>query len=572
MHSANRFCEKILGHKSMKIKEIEISNFKRINSVKVAIGTVNYLVGGNNSGKSSILQAIHMAVSCAKLSLERKEQVLPESELRYSPTSEFTLLGHYAPYENKSTGSRGRVEFFGEANDGTQASYRIEIYKGRNYGSVGVDRNGTYSGFGQEIADPKSLFTIYVPGLSGVPHREEYKNYAAVFLKAAGGDANLVFRNIIRILHERGKLDDVRDLLESLIGPCRIIVDHDAENDLYVNVKISTNGDIAVPIDLVGTGILQVLQIVSYVALFEPKILLIDEPDSHLHPSRQVLLSHSFSRISERYGATILVSTHSRHMVAASPDTAKIIWLKDGNIESDECRDLAAVLMDLGALDQIDSQGAKCIICTEDRGKRVLEKCIESIGADDIVKVISFNGINNAASSVAIKSMADLFHEPPKIIIHRDRDFMTDDEISIWGKEYTNRGMHIFCPELSDIESYLVSPEHIAKIYDMPLDQANEIVNKLISDNEQKMRSKFRAKRQDVNLKFWRDGGGPATNDLWPEDQPATIESSYGKDLLSLFNDHIRSTHQQKNISAISVDKLEVLVRDVLSTAGIQIT
>lgn len=553
----------------MQIKEIEISNFKRINNIRIAIGTVNYLVGGNNSGKSSILQAIHMAVSCAKLSLERKEQVLPESELRYSPTSEFTLLGHYAPYENKSTGSRGRVEFFGEANDGTQASYRIEIYKGRNYGSVGVDRNGTYAGFGQEIADPKSLFTIYVPGLSGIPHREEYKNYAAVFLKAAGGDANLVFRNIIRILHERRKLDDVNNLLESLVGPCRIIVDHDAANDLYVTVRISINGGSAIPIDLVGTGVLQVLQIVSYVALFEPKILLIDEPDSHLHPSRQALLSQSFSRISERYGATILVSTHSRHMVAASPDTAKIIWLKNGNIESDECRDLAAVLMDLGALDQLDAQGAKCIICTEDRGKRVLEKCVEGIGASDHVKVISYNGISNAASSVAIKAMAELFAEPPKIIIHRDRDFMTDAEVVEWGREYTNRGMEIFCPKLSDIECYLVSPEHISKVYGIPHAQAEEIIAKIIADNEAQLRSKFSAKRRDVNLRFWRDGGGPATADLWPEGQPATIEVSYGKDLLGLLNEHLQKTYGQRNLKAVSVDSLEVLIRNALDGAGV---
>ncbi|WP_084484812.1 AAA family ATPase [Methylosinus sp. LW3] len=147
----------------MKIDRITIRNFKKIESIEISLGKVNYLVGGNNSGKSSVLQAIHMAVSCAKLSLERKEQVFSESELRYSPTSEFVLLGHDAPYENKATGSRGRVEFIGESADGTPAGYRIEIYKGRNYGNIGVDRSGTYSGFGQMIVDPKSLFSIYVP-------------------------------------------------------------------------------------------------------------------------------------------------------------------------------------------------------------------------------------------------------------------------------------------------------------------------------------------------------------------------------------------------------------------------
>jgi energy-coupling factor transporter ATP-binding protein EcfA2 len=555
----------------MRIDRIKISNFKRIDEIDISLGKVNYLVGGNNSGKSSVLQAIHMAVSCAKLSLERKEQVIPESELRYSPTSEFILLGHSDPYENKATGSRGKVEFFGEANDQTQASYRVEIYKGRNYGNVGVDRNGVHSGFGQEISDPKSLFTVYVPGLSGVPHREEYKNYAAVFLKAAGGDANIVFRNIIRILETQGKLRDVNDLLMELIGPCAILVDHNEDNHLYVNVRFSQDGGKIVPIDLVGTGILQILQIVSYVALFKPKILLVDEPDSHLHPSRQALLSRSFARISENYGATVLVSTHSRHMVASAPEDSKIIWMKDGKVESNDCKDLAAVLMDLGALDQLDARGAECIICTEDKAKSALEKCLESLQLSDRVKVISYNGINNAASSVAIKAMSELFEKKPKIIIHRDRDFLVDDEVEKWGGDYVKNQMNIFCPPLSDIECYHCTPAHVSHVYDIPLIEAEEIISQVLKENEKPLREKFRAKRQEAVQKFWRDGGSPNTDDLWPQDQPITLEKSYGKSLISKINGRMQESNGRKNLEAFVVSDLALRLKQAIIEAGIKI-
>jgi AAA15 family ATPase/GTPase len=120
----------------MRIEKIHIENFKKISAITISVGSVNYLVGGNNAGKSSVLQAIHMAVSCAKLSAERGEVVIPESELRYSPTSEFVRLGHTTPYENKKDWSRGRVEFIGRTSDDMVASYRIEIYKGRNYGNI----------------------------------------------------------------------------------------------------------------------------------------------------------------------------------------------------------------------------------------------------------------------------------------------------------------------------------------------------------------------------------------------------------------------------------------------------
>lgn len=553
----------------MQVTKINIKNFKRISEVEINLSKVNYLVGGNNSGKSSVLQAIHMAASCAKLSLERKEQVLPESELRYSPTSEFTLLGHHAPYENKATGSRGRIEFTGIANDETVASYRVEIYKGRNYGSVGVDRSGTYSGFGQEICDPKSMFSVFVPGISGIPHREEHKNFASVFLKAAGGEANLVFRNIIRILSEADKIVEVEEILGDIIGPCTIEINHDAEKDLFVDVQFSQAGGKRVPIDLTGTGILQLVQIVAYVCLFEPKFLLVDEPDNHLHPSRQAMLAKTFDKLSELYGSTIVVTTHSRHLVAAASATAKIVWMKDGKVESDERKDLANVLMDLGALDQLDSKGAECIVCTEDKGKKVLENCVDALGLSERIKVISYNGINNAASSIAIKAMADLYQNNPIIVIHRDRDFMTDDEVNIWGADYIKREMVIFSPPLCDVETYHCTPAHVAKVYEFDNAQGQKIVQEEIDRSADDFRAKFRKKRQEANQKFWRDGGSPNTNELWPENEGANLARAYGKQLISNLNARL-SGHAggRRNLEAQVSDELMSLLRDCLDAAG----
>lgn len=556
-------------YSALEVTKINIANFKRISEVEISLSKVNYLVGGNNSGKSSVLQAIHMAASCAKLSLERKEQVLPESELRYSPTSEFTLLGHHAPYENKATGSRGRIEFTGIANDDTVASYRVEIYKGRNYGSVGVDRSGTYAGFGQEICDPKSMFSVFVPGISGIPHREEHKNYASVFLKAAGGEANIVFRNIIRILNELDKICEVEDILGDIIGLCEIDIKHDAEKDLYVDVNFSQAGGKSVPIDLTGTGILQLVQIVAYVCLFEPKFLLVDEPDNHLHPSRQAILAKTFDKLSELYGSTIVVTTHSRHLVAAASATAKIVWMKDGQIESDECKDLASVLMDLGALDQLDSQGAECIICTEDKGKRALENCVDGLGLSERIKVISYNGINNAASSIAIKAMADLYENNPLIIVHRDRDFMTDEEVAIWGSEYINRDMVVFAPPLCDVEAYHCTPAHVAKVYELDEAEGQQIVQEEINRSVEAFRAKFRKKRQEANQRFWKDGGSPNTNELWPENEGANLARAYGKQLISNLNARLSNQPGgRRNLEAHVSQELMSLLQGSLEDAA----
>jgi hypothetical protein len=45
---------------------VAIRRFKRIEQIEIPLGDVTLLIGANNSGKSSILQAIHFAVSIAQ--------------------------------------------------------------------------------------------------------------------------------------------------------------------------------------------------------------------------------------------------------------------------------------------------------------------------------------------------------------------------------------------------------------------------------------------------------------------------------------------------------------------------
>lgn len=114
------------------VEAVRIQNFKRIAETRIELAPVTYLVGGNNSGKSSVLQALHTAVSCAQTSVELDQKVVAKASLRYSPIADFSLLGHGAPYENRQGRSRGIVEFEGTAAEsGDKATYRIEMYKAR---------------------------------------------------------------------------------------------------------------------------------------------------------------------------------------------------------------------------------------------------------------------------------------------------------------------------------------------------------------------------------------------------------------------------------------------------------
>src|ERR1700743_1411158 len=49
-----------------RISSVTIRRFKRLGEIQLDLNNVALLIGANNSGKSSILQAIHFAVSIAQ--------------------------------------------------------------------------------------------------------------------------------------------------------------------------------------------------------------------------------------------------------------------------------------------------------------------------------------------------------------------------------------------------------------------------------------------------------------------------------------------------------------------------
>ncbi|MCL0167014.1 ATP-binding protein, partial [Klebsiella pneumoniae] len=109
--------------------------------------------------------------------------------------------------------------------------------------------------------------------------------------------------------------------------------------------------------ELAGTGLLQTLQIFAYIVYFKPKLLLLDEPDSHLHPDNQYILTDSLSLISEnnKSETQVILSTHSKHIIDSLYGEANFIWMKDGNVQNQGMDlDKISMFLDLGALNDLD--------------------------------------------------------------------------------------------------------------------------------------------------------------------------------------------------------------------------
>lgn len=224
------------------IASIEIENFKRIQKVHIELDDITILVGGNNSGKSSILQAIHTAFSCAQLAIERSstnkpQTALPEADLLYSPTARFSSLGHSKEWSSKW---QGTVKFFPSTREPEKQPYVINLYKASNHNNAGVKHEGPAS-IENRIADKSTLFSVYVPGLTGIPLREEYKSLGAILRTAGGGEANLVFRNILLQLKENeNQIKQLQEFMSKVLNTnVEFEIKFDNARDLYIDVKLA---------------------------------------------------------------------------------------------------------------------------------------------------------------------------------------------------------------------------------------------------------------------------------------------------------------------------------------------
>jgi predicted ATPase len=83
---------------------------------------------------------------------------------------------------------------------------------------------------------------------------------------------------------------DFIDDMQSIFAGIEIVMEFDEDTDENINVYFQFPGGPRLPVDAAGTSVLQASQILAYISPFAPQVLILDEPDSHLHPDNQRIL------------------------------------------------------------------------------------------------------------------------------------------------------------------------------------------------------------------------------------------------------------------------------------------
>lgn len=505
---------------------VTVANFMRISSeVKIPLGPVTILVGENGSGKSSILRAIHWAIRCAVLR-DGADRVTLE-RMDYVPSRDILHLAHKIRLNSEAASQKVRVVLESGGD-----KLKISMHSTRNDAGIKAVVTGSLA----SKVTATSQITAYIPGLAGLSEAESLLATPVLHRRAASGEGGSVLRHILLGLAisatKRDSIEKHEELSElsrwvgKVFTGVRFWVKFDRLRDVNIDAKFLTNDMVQTgkkldlqwrSLEMAGTGFLQVVQIFAYLLHFKPKLLLIDEPDSHLHPGTQERL---ISAIEEAAGAfpetQFMLATHSPSLVRASSAKSQVLWMSDGTLRG-ESEDKVRQRMGWGALDK------DLLLITEDGNLQYMKNILAQWPelARKVLLWPTFGSGSLPRGGALARTRGEL---GIAVAVHRDRDFLSDTDKAALSKkmDYDLHQIPFWMPAGSDIEAGFCSPEHLEKLFEIDRSDAIALLGEAVAlvdpgAAETDFNTAYQSatgglSKQEVSVasKRWRELAGPS--------------------------------------------------------------
>jgi len=556
--------------------KIRITKFKKIDDVEVQLKSLNIFIGTNNSGKSSFIQGIQFAISSAQtLKLKNvswrtqsntQTLNLDSTDFLYTPTRHIENLYH----GRKLVTSQKRADrismdfkFTEEEEEST-----ISVSRGKNGGFATVVKGKS---LGIQINDIDNPFCVYVPGIAGIPIQEKFEVPIAIKKSATRGDSNNYLRNILLdISKSEAKWNSFIYSINQIYKDIKIkVIFRDSVSE-FIDVYVTTD-QIELPLDSIGTGLLQTIQIFAYIEYFNPKIILLDESDSHLHPTKQKELAKELlRRTNENQDLKVVFSTHSRYILETLEDVANVVHFQSGksfpNIQGSK------ILLDIGAADAeylFSKKNLKYIIVTEDKvdnvneKKEFLKKFVLANGLDEDEFVLhSYEGCTKVDFAKILEGFVRKQIPGVKVIVHIDRDQKVDGDRDLIKLEddCEKRDLQLFVTKYQEVENYFCQPEHIAEVFKIDINDIKsnyeEFVESLKEETRRKLSNFILRERKDLSLN--KDGKQDIILinnivDKWITEHLNILVP--GKELLGKTKNYLQTVHHQNPNEIINISK-----------------
>lgn len=301
------------------IDSIVISNFKKFNRFESALSKRIVMVGPNDSGKTSLLQAICTWSEFASIWLKQYGDNPIRDESGEYLAVDLSLEGFESlkvsafeqlwwnlmtdrPISIKVNSKDWDVEF--------QAVYKsptlISIHPARSVSEVNLIE-----------LDNHKFSVIYAQSLSGLDAKETQVADSALFARVASGQGGSVIRSILlKVYEQKENWDQLQTDIESFFG--YELSPPSGSDPIYARYRPDSSQQ-WFELTSGASGFLQILLILASLHLKETaSLLLVDEPDVHLHTFLKEKIYRHIREFCELRNRQLIVATHSNFLVEAA--------------------------------------------------------------------------------------------------------------------------------------------------------------------------------------------------------------------------------------------------------------
>jgi predicted ATPase len=193
----------------------------------------------------------------------------------------------------------------------------------------------------------------------------------------------------------------------------------------------------------------------------------------------------------------------------------------------------------------------KCLILSEDNDTNVLSRVLEASGFNmGETELSSYHGAGNL-NAIKVIAKHYLLKKPTlKIIIHRDRDYLTDEKVDEIKKELEAIKCNCYIPNGVDVENEFLNPQHINKLYpSFSVDEISNIIFECTAAAEKDSKDKL-INKTFTDKKPEKNAYAQAIDQINKDYDSNTQRYRYGKKVLGLV------TAKMQHKAKINIDLL----------------
>lgn len=517
----------------LRISKISLKNFKSFKNITINPNPdFNIIIGENSAGKSTVFEAIHLWEKCYKtyiLASRKGFYKVKKSTNRYVNYQELDFLritsdeDLFHDPKDPNLGKCSEITLTLKNEEVEDNSWELGFkvtcptsIENAFFRVQPIDEN-QFTDFAEAFCEggnflDEAIFIYQTRPVAGVHQFEPYYNEAQIKRKIQKGYSHEVLRN--KIIAKRKSISDLESSISEILEKdVKFTMPSDARKnkDEFIQLDVSIDRSKYYDLHLQGSGFLQIVEILSTVEFIEAplKLLLVDEPDSHIHTKLQHNLLAHLKKIDHNQ---FFIISHNDQFVTSAGE-GEVFFLNEdaksgGHLEAINPNSFDIIKNSLGgvilSLERLNNAKLIAFVEGED-DEKYLKKlnikikeitnpngCLKNVvffplrGKDNILQKVEYNK-RTLNSILNGKSWHVIF----------DRDFSTntvDNDLKqkISGKRCTPYSHTGYC-----IESVLFSDLNILKEYFYSL--VPNITENELSTHIDTLINELRASVNDIN-------------------------------------------------------------------------